>query len=266
MMRVASYSSTSPLVLRKQHTRTPSRLSATTKPSLADELVAAGFPRDFLDYVKNKELPDEFYEEDGEEDSEDEEDEEDEQGLVAAGDKEEEGGAGIVCGAKKAGKESDKGTIHIRNSQRGIDLDLDLLQRQIEVIMDILGRPDHDVSLWLTNDRTIREYNDRYRGKRKATDILSFGFHEYDKPEVPTQESLVMNGAVKDLGDMIISVPYVKRQCERDQKDAQDSGESMWTGERGASGAMADIYDVAGRLPYLVIHGVLHLLGYVHWL
>ena len=156
------------------------------------------------------------------------------------------------------------GTIQIRNSQRSIALDMDLLHNHMRGIMEIIGKPDHDVSLWLTNDRSIREYNDRYRGKRSATDILSFPFHEYKTPGMPTPESMALNGQIKDLGDMMVSTAYVQRQCERDQADWVAEGENQWSEERGASGAMARVYDVQGRLPFLVIHGALHLLGYDH--
>jgi rRNA maturation RNase YbeY len=187
------------------------------------------------------------------EDEEGEEgDDDDEEGMVVlGGDEEEEGEEGV-------------GSIHIRNSQRSVALDLGLLQRQLRAVLEIVGRADHDVSLWLTNDRSIREYNDRYRGVRRATDILSFPFHEYAAPEKPTPESLTLNGAVRDLGDMMVSVAYVQRACERDLEELTASGENHWWEERGASGAMSRLFGVQARLPYLAIHGVLHLLGYDH--
>jgi rRNA maturation RNase YbeY len=182
-----------------------------------------------------------------------EEEEEEEEGLEGDMLSEEDGDVG--------GDEGAGGSIHVRNSQKRVPLDVDLVHQQLGAIMDIVGRSDHDVSLWLTNDRSIREYNDRYRGKRKATDILSFPFHDYERPGVPTKESLEMNLGLKDLGDMIVSVEYVKRQCARDREERAKGGEGKWDGERGASGAMASVEDVQGRLPYLMVHGVLHLLG-----
>ncbi|KAM3569713.1 hypothetical protein VYU27_008193 [Nannochloropsis oceanica] len=164
----------------------------------------------------------------------------------------------------EAESDDNLGTIQIRNSQRSISLDIDVLHNHIRGIMEIIGKDDHDVSLWLTNDRSIREYNDRYRGKRSATDILSFPFHEYKSPGVPTPESVALNGQIKDLGDMMVSTGYVQRQCARDEADWAAEGENQWSEERGASGAMARVYDVQGRLPFLVIHGLLHLLGYDH--
>ncbi len=173
----------------------------------------------------------------GEEDEEDYEEEEEEEGV---------------------------GAIHIRNSQRSVAIDAKLLHRQLRAVLEIVGKAEHDVSLWLTNDRSIREYNDRYRGVRRATDILSFPFHEYAAPERPTPESEVLNGRVQDLGDMMVSVAYVQRACERDREEWAASGENKWWSERGASGAMSRLFDVQSRLPYLAIHGVLHLLGYDH--
>jgi rRNA maturation RNase YbeY len=153
-----------------------------------------------------------------------------------------EGGSRL--GAGVGTQEGGAGSINIQNSQRKVPLDLDVLHNHMSVIMGLLGREDHDVSILLTNDRNIRDYNERYRGKRKATDILSFPFHQYERPEVPTKESLSMNGGIRDLGDMIVSLEYVKRQCERDEQELKEKGQNDWSGERGASGAMASIFDV----------------------
>ena len=139
-------------------------------------------------------------------------------------------------------EEEGMGTIQIRNSQRSLELDTDLLHKQIRSTLEILGKADHDVSLWLTNDRSIREYNDRYRGKRMATDILSFPFHEYATPGHPTPESEALNGQIKDLGDMMVSTAYVQRACEKDQGDWAAEGENLWSEERGGTSLYPPIH------------------------
>ncbi len=55
---------------------------------------------------------------------------------------------------------------------------------------------------------------------------------------------------------------YVYRQCERDAL-GRAKGE-IEDGDRGVSGAMAKITTANERLPLLMIHGLLHLLGYDH--
>jgi probable rRNA maturation factor len=92
-----------------------------------------------------------------------------------------------------------------------------------------LRRPDAELSVVLVSDRMIRTLNRRWRGKDRATDVLSFSQLEGDG-----------RAPVDLLGDVVISVPTARRQ-------ARERGESLAReGER------------------LLIHGLLHLLGYDH--
>ena len=72
------------------------------------------------------------------------------------------------------------------------------------------------------------ELNSRYRGKDKATNVLSFPF------EVPDGVEL------NHLGDLIICAGVVKREAMEQGKPA----ENHWA--------------------HMVVHGVLHLRGYDH--
>ena len=81
------------------------------------------------------------------------------------------------------------------------------------------------VSVLLTTDTEIRRLNRRFRGKNKATDVLSF-------PAEPGPEKLA--------GDLAISVPTSARQ------------------------AAAHGHTLAIELKVLILHGLLHLAGYDH--
>ena len=89
--------------------------------------------------------------------------------------------------------------------------------------------PDADLSLVLTNDERIQVLNRTYLGKNSPTDVLAFPASETD-PETGRRY----------LGDVIISVPRAEAQC------------------KSAGHALKD------ELSLLVIHGVLHLLGFDH--
>lgn len=82
-----------------------------------------------------------------------------------------------------------------------------------------------EVSLLLADDRRIKELNKAFRGKNKATDVLSF----------PAAEN--GEGAA---GDLAISVETAARQ-------AGDHGHSL-----------------EDEIRVLTLHGVLHLAGYDH--
>ena len=98
-----------------------------------------------------------------------------------------------------------------------------------EEILKKLGLDGVEVSITLTDDKSIRELNKNWRGKDKATDVLSFPINE--KP---------LGYKYKVLGDVVISIPYAKRQAE----------------EIG--------FSYKEEVLRLLIHGILHLLGYDH--
>lgn len=85
-----------------------------------------------------------------------------------------------------------------------------------------------EVSVLLVGDGRMRKLNREYRGKDKTTDVLSF------------PQGGPCGAALCSLGDIVISVPQTIRQA----------------GEYGAT-----FYEELARL---LIHGLLHLLGYDH--
>jgi probable rRNA maturation factor len=86
--------------------------------------------------------------------------------------------------------------------------------------LDVSG----EVALVLTGDRAVRTLNARYRGKDRATDVLSF----------PGP------GGSEGLGDIVISVETAARNA------------------RGLGRTLPQELDV------LALHGFLHCLGYDH--
>jgi probable rRNA maturation factor len=89
----------------------------------------------------------------------------------------------------------------------------------------LAGRDGEDLVILLTDDESMRELNARFRGKDGATNVLSFP---------------AAAGAGAHLGDIALASGVCARE-------AADQGKSL-----------------ADHLRHLVIHGVLHLLGYDH--
>jgi probable rRNA maturation factor len=84
------------------------------------------------------------------------------------------------------------------------------------------------LNILLAGDEKLRELNHQFLGNDYATDVLSFPIDE------------VVPGMEDHLGDIAISLDCCRRQ-------ALDAGHS-----------------VKAELQLLVVHGVLHLLGYDH--
>lgn len=127
--------------------------------------------------------------------------------------------------------------ITIKNSQRNITINTNLLKQKVKKILAKLGYTDFDLGIWLTTNATIRRYNKQYRNKDKATDVLSFPYHSNLKAG---EKIVVQSPEDKNLGDLIISLEYV-------QKDAHNWDHSF-----------------AQHIDFILIHGICHLLGYDH--
>jgi probable rRNA maturation factor len=93
-----------------------------------------------------------------------------------------------------------------------------------------------EVSVTLVDDEAIRELNRDYRGIDAPTDVLSFSQLE----GTPIPAGALPPDYPVPIGDIVVSIPRMRRQ-------AVDYGHSE---ER--------------ELGFLLVHGLLHLLGYDH--
>ena len=109
-----------------------------------------------------------------------------------------------------------------------IDVDCTPFVHAAHQVLLALGLSDVELSILLCDDAFIHPLNRDYRGKDKPTDVLSFAMREEGDPNDPV------------LGDVIISV-------ERAQSQASERG-----------------HPIGVELALLLVHGILHLLGYDH--
>jgi len=101
--------------------------------------------------------------------------------------------------------------------------------RRVRVVFDALALGDAELSVVLTNDAQIHELNRDYRHKDRPTDVLAFAMREGELGDVGNE-----------LGDVIVSVETARRQ-------AASAG-----------------HDLLAELTMLLVHGILHLLGWDH--
>jgi ssRNA-specific RNase YbeY (16S rRNA maturation enzyme) len=140
------------------------------------------------------------------------------------------------------------------------NIDEDALRNTLQKISKIIGYETYDVTLLLVEDDEMAEENLESRGVDAPTDILSFPFHDYEEPGLLEDPEFDIPDYYT-LGDMMLDVPYVIRRCEEDEEDDDDDEEDQ---ERGVSGAMANVKDPEQRIHMLLVHGMLHLVGYDH--
>ncbi|MFN2257081.1 MAG: rRNA maturation RNase YbeY [Desulfuromonadaceae bacterium] len=100
-------------------------------------------------------------------------------------------------------------------------------------ILSALGCPERaELSVLIIDDAAIQEINRDYLERDRPTNVISFSQQEGETPVVPGAEVL--------LGDVVISADTASR-------DAQEAGIYMFA-----------------ELVFLLLHGILHLLGYDH--
>jgi probable rRNA maturation factor len=121
-------------------------------------------------------------------------------------------------------------TISIRNDQKKIKVARRRLRQSLRRMMALAGCRDRELSILLTDTEGIREINRTYLGRDRATNVVSFSMSEGECGGV--------NPAL--LGDIVVSV-----------EEARDEA---------AAGGMA----FEDALDFLLLHGLLHLLGYDH--
>lgn len=101
---------------------------------------------------------------------------------------------------------------------------------------------NYEVSISFVNDDEIQDLNKEYRGIDNATDVLSFPMMEFEEDGESLEEDEEFEYIEEELplGDIVISMDRAKAQAE-------EYGHSF---ER--------------ELAFLLVHGMLHLLGYDH--
>mmetsp|Transcript_19112 Transcript_19112/g.31672 ORF Transcript_19112/g.31672 Transcript_19112/m.31672 type:complete len:223 (-) Transcript_19112:76-744(-) len=165
-----------------------------------------------------------------------------------------------VFAKKSAARFSSKtAEIEFYNEQTALpNIDEEKLKQTVSRIRSILGYDHYGVSLTLVEDDDMQETNRETRDVDAPTDILSFQFHEAVKPGVLQKPEFDIPDYY-NLGDMLIDVPYVIRRVEEDSEWEYEEDD-----ERGVSVAMMNVLDTEQRLHMLLIHGMLHLVGYDH--
>jgi pyridoxine 5-phosphate synthase len=123
--------------------------------------------------------------------------------------------------------------LTIQAQVAGYPLNRQKIKRLTNWLLGQCGVKDHTVSLLLTDDEEIAQLNAQYRNKNQPTNVLSFPFGEGADANIAALP-------FKELGDIIISVETALRE-------SIDYKQSLHE-----------------RLSWLIIHGMLHLLGYDH--
>jgi len=108
------------------------------------------------------------------------------------------------------------------------------LRRVALAALALAPQPTGHLSLRLSADDEVQALNRAYRGLDEPTDVLSFPL------DAPQADFVLPPRTPRPLGEVVIAYPYVLRQ-------AKEAG-----------------LPVEAELAHVLVHGILHLLGYDH--
>lgn len=121
--------------------------------------------------------------------------------------------------------------VQIIDSQRRLKTEKKPLKNITEELLAYLGIKGKTLYILFTDDKGIQEFNRRFLNKDRPTNVISFSYFE-EESEVKLPEEII--------GDIVISL-------ERADEEAKKAGCSFYQ-----------------RLISLIIHGILHVIGYDH--
>ena len=121
--------------------------------------------------------------------------------------------------------------ILLRNDHPQVIIDFEDINKKIGVVMKSLGCLNQEVSILLTVDADIRKLNQQFRNIDQATDVLSFPQDVDEDPIIPGEII---------LGDIAVSLDTAQVQARQHGLTFEE------------------------EIILLLIHGILHLIGYDH--
>jgi probable rRNA maturation factor len=120
--------------------------------------------------------------------------------------------------------------IQVNDQQNEIATELEKIRTKARKILNALACYDSELSIVLVDDDQMSSLNKKYRNRRGSTNVLAFAMREGEFGDISPQL----------LGDVIISLPTAQREAE----------------EAGIS--------LDNMISRLLIHGILHLVGFEH--
>ena len=120
--------------------------------------------------------------------------------------------------------------ILIDNQQNRIKIDKRKVRIKVTGLLKLMDCAEKEISITFVDDETIQRINKQYLSKDRPTNVISFSLQEGEFGDINPEL----------LGDVVISVDTASRDADKGNLSFDE------------------------EIIYLIIHGLLHLLGYNH--
>ena len=120
--------------------------------------------------------------------------------------------------------------VQIENQQKRIKIDKRKIRVKVTQLLKLTGCVNKEISITLVDDEAIQRINKQYLSKDRPTNVISFSLQEGEFGDINPEM----------LGDVVISVDTAIRDADKGNLSFDE------------------------EIFFLIIHGLLHLLGYNH--
>lgn len=120
--------------------------------------------------------------------------------------------------------------VLISNRQKRKRILLREIRHKAQAVLNALGYPEHELSILIVDDKEMAQLNAQYLHREGPTNVIAFPMQEGDFADVNPMM----------LGDVVLSVDTAQAE------------------------ARAARIPFAARFTQLLVHGILHLVGYDH--
>jgi len=120
--------------------------------------------------------------------------------------------------------------VQVENQQKRIKIDKRKIRFKVTQLLKLTGCANKEISITFVDDEGIQRINKQYLSKDRPTNVISFSLQEGEFGDI--------NPAM--LGDVVISVDTAIRDADKGNLSFDE------------------------EIFFLIIHGLLHLLGYNH--
>ncbi|MBF0226538.1 MAG: rRNA maturation RNase YbeY [Desulfobacterales bacterium] len=120
--------------------------------------------------------------------------------------------------------------VLLSNNQNKKKIPIQRLKRKAQIILSALECNNSELSIVFVDDEEIQNLNEKYLNRNRPTNVISF----------PMQEGEFSGVNPDILGDVVISVDTAEKEANEIDVSLED------------------------RLTELLLHGILHLVGYDH--
>ncbi|CRG98998.1 holo-(acyl-carrier protein) synthase, putative [Plasmodium relictum] len=168
--------------------------------------------------------------------------------------------------------------LEISNNQIDIPVDLPYFEKEVRKLICILNFKEFQLNITFVDSKEMKKINKKHRNRNEPTDVISL-LHFVSNKSNDLNDELVNNEILDKQylksGDIYLCPDYINRECflskvkyenrildknKLKKEDNNDEEENI----RGVNKLFQNVFSVNERLPFYVLHGLVHLMNKDH--